>query len=210
MDQLTNLQIKKSDFESSQNDYKKASEDFERIQIEVMDSNIAVAEKMAFYAAGIISLSITFVGSLIERNKIILTSPFLHLPLISWLFVSWCLLLVALILGLMVKWLNNKYYYFVASSEWIDKQQKREKKMIDLLQAGHPWVFREGQTKESLLADSQKTIDANQATLEDLDKKENIYLEMKIWFIRLVFVSFILGVIFLAVFAMRSTYVFIW
>lgn len=74
-----NASINIQEIESAKRQYTAAADEMNKIQAEFKKETVLFCEKIAFYSAGVASLSITAVGFL--SNKISLVDSFLFLPI---------------------------------------------------------------------------------------------------------------------------------
>jgi hypothetical protein len=130
----------------------KAGVSFNDTQIKVNEDIVQALQQLSYVAAGTISLSITFLGYLLsqgETTRAVLASHFLMgIPLIWLLFVSWILLSVAVILGLLYRFFNSWYLYGTAGSDWAETNKKAKEKMLEFIDAGLPIFFEETNDRE--------------------------------------------------------------
>lgn len=81
---------------------------------------VVVIDKLAFQSAGIVSLSMTFVGYLLEDYRGVLATPLVEIPLYQYLFASWFLLAATLLLSLFVRWWSARHVVWAASSNFFE------------------------------------------------------------------------------------------
>lgn len=76
-------------------------------------------EKIALYSAGIISLSMTFIGYLFSKDATVIQDKVWSVPLYSFAFLSWILLFLSLVLGLSVRFFFARYLSRQLHTEWL-------------------------------------------------------------------------------------------
>ena len=92
----------KQELESVQNEVEIARKIFEDTNTSYRDNSFQVFEKIAFYAVGSISLSITYVGYVLSQQTEVLKVSVFYLPLYVYLFISWAFLVLSLFTTLFV------------------------------------------------------------------------------------------------------------
>lgn len=84
---------------------------------ELLSATYFFYEKLAFYSAGIISLSVTFVGYIVSKSEIVLFEKFLCLDLYQLLIISWAMLLLSLLLSISIRLWGAAYAARVVHEE---------------------------------------------------------------------------------------------
>src|SRR3989344_8751700 len=95
---------------------------YEKMRENLLGATYFFYEKLAFYSAGIISLSITFVGYLVSSSNNILFDEVLFLKLYQFLIMSWASLFLSLVLSLSIRLLGATYAARVTYKDWIKEQ----------------------------------------------------------------------------------------
>jgi len=147
-----------------------AGEKFEEAQHKTHEIFLSVIGKIGLFSAGIISLSITFVGYLTSNGKVDFSIKFLHVPIYMYLFTSWIILVVALIFSLAYQWFEGKYMY----SSYLLNWTKQEKVYVE--------------------------------KIPSFSKKNKLNYKIRNRLKKITFISFALGLVFLIIFAISSTY----
>jgi hypothetical protein len=76
---------------------------YEVARKDLLDATYFFYERIAFYSAGTISLSITFVGYLASKSGNILFKEIWFIKIYQLLIVSWTMLLISLLLGIALR-----------------------------------------------------------------------------------------------------------
>ena len=97
-------------------------------------------EKIAFYSAGIISLSITFLGYVLSKSGIVLFDKALGIPLYYWIFTAWGFLFIALILSLYIRVFSAQYLSRQMHEKWIHFNIEDSKKTLHTIEIGEGFV----------------------------------------------------------------------
>ncbi|MHB1769479.1 MAG: hypothetical protein ACYCPH_00090 [Minisyncoccota bacterium] len=99
---------------------REAARYYNKTQEKVFDDIAKGLQQISLVAAGTISLSITFLGYVIEKSsdQILLVEHLLHIPILFILFGSWCLLLLSVILGLLYRLIHSWNWYALAGNAW--------------------------------------------------------------------------------------------
>ena len=168
---------------------------FTKTQRRVNSDLVKVVERVVFYSAGIISLSMTFIGSLLHDG----TNPVrivVHcVPLIYPLFFAWSALLLAFLSGLFVRWHNGKHLFFVDASDHYKKSQEFHSAQEKHVQSGLPVGFTGGVTKETFLENLSKQLEWDKKTHHEMQKGNKTAMRWKLALQYICFVSFIVGFI---------------
>lgn len=198
--------IAKADLDTASDSLNKSATNFNEVQNQVKDTYAYILERIGFYSAGIISLSITFLGYVIDKYKSIFLGDFLKIHLFFYLYVSWCFLVLSLTLSFANRWFNNSYSYYVSNQDYMEKNKTFKEKWLQLLQSGYPVVFREGEALEGSIIQTQGLV-SHWGKLSDEHKtKRDIFLKLKDFSQNVVLICFVLGVSLLTIFVMVSTY----
>ena len=106
---------------------------FMKVQLEVKDKLISVAEKMSLYSAGIISLSFTFIGYLISQKSIKFSITFLYIPAYYYLYLSWALLAINLLIGLTIRKFEALYDFYGSQRKYHESEKIFKRKKLKFL-----------------------------------------------------------------------------
>ncbi|MCR4278991.1 MAG: hypothetical protein NUV81_03770 [bacterium] len=195
-DQLLSLQQSQAD----------AATKFDAVQVKITEQQDAVIDKIVLYSAGIISLSITFVGSVLEKYASVFNQPVIsELPLKYVLFFAWVSLLVSFLAGFIVRWVYPLFFFWNSQLDWKQKRENFLKAKIAYLQK-YLTLNPDGRTQEE-----QKSIE--EQNLEKLQGNKAHITEKKEWNWRIYemaqktcLVAFGSGIFLLACFALLFVY----
>src|SRR5271157_5400151 len=124
MDDNNAVKIREAALRKSEEDFKVAIERFSAAQVESKEAHITFYEKMAFYAAGIISLSITFLGYVISKNQAVIWVVFAGAPLAYLIFTSWILFVGCLLIGVSYRRIWSDFLFYTSYKEYLEAQKK--------------------------------------------------------------------------------------
>lgn len=205
MNHIADLQAEKIKFDQAEQQMLNASQRLDDTSLKVNEDLIKTVEKFALYSAGIISLSITFLGYLIEQNKTILLTEMYKISLIGYLFLSWIFLVITLIIGLMVRFWNAFYLFYETTSDYLKWRSAYKNRLVKLSKLNYPII--------SSTDDKQTFIDITQKESEDLSinstktkKSAEKYFTITRFVCKYIILFFILGVILLTIFASVTVY----
>ena len=161
----------------------------------VNDDYVGVIEKMVFYSAGIISLSITFLGYLLNKdiNSLLTTEIIFCFPNYFFLYFSWLCFIVVICSGIYVKYFNAKYFFHMLSEDVMDSCKEYEESILNL------------DSNKSEVATISHNIEFFSKSKGISNKKKETSSFIKKLITAIVFTLFPLGIIFLAGFAMFTT-----
>lgn len=205
MDPLQGQRLVK-DVQTAQKATNKAVERFETSQISYKKEVTTVFEKMSIFSAGIISLSITFLTTLIPENKDLLTENTLKIPTYIFLYVSWILLTLNLIVGLAIRWFDSLYNFFSAQLNWQKKRKELEKTNLQFNQRYPNIVFSQNSNRENEVAIGEKNIKTlTNFLIPETQKKETFYFKTGRIFQKIAVIFFVLGLLSLLFFIIKIT-----
>ena len=193
--------IEKTKYDVNVESLGKSAKNFEKVQVYTIDAGIVTVEKMAFYSAGAISLSITFLGYIIANYKSSILQSFLFLPAYYFLYASWFLFVLTIVTGIMVRRLDAFYRYYAASKDYFLKRKNEKEQMIKLVDTDYPLILDEGATKESYKEQVTGIIDIAINRIDKDKKNEIFYFKLKLWIQNIATISFILSIFLLILFA---------
>lgn len=183
----------------------KSAESFNQAQIDTIEAQIYVVEKMAFYSAGAISLSITFLGYLLQKYNVLLTQHFLFLPVYYVLYLSWICSTITIVTGIFTKKIDAMYRYYVAIAEYFDKNKTQQEKVLGLVETDYPIILDDGETIVSFKKLTTDRVDNFSKKIEGYKNKESFYFKTKILVQNVSMISFVLSVLLLTLFAILIT-----
>ena len=96
-------------------------ENYETARKDLLSATYFFYEKIAFYSAGIISLSITFIGYIVSKPGKILFEEIFGIRLYQLLIISWIILLLSLTFSIAIRLWGAAYAARVAHREWLLK-----------------------------------------------------------------------------------------
>lgn len=205
MDPLQNQKLVQ-DVQSAQKATNKAAGYFEESQLTYKKEMITVFEKMSLFSAGIISLSITFVGALIPDNSTLLAENILGVPVHVLLYISWASLTLNLIFGLAVRWADSMYLFFNAQGYWHKRRKKHEELNLQLNESYPNLVFSEDTSRENEIVIAKRNIETLSSTLiPRTKKKETFYFKVTKNIQKSATLTFALGILFLLIFVIKVT-----
>lgn len=172
----------------------KAATHFDLTQINVNKDLVEVSEKITLYSAAIISLSLTFVGSVANATSRPFDAIFLGHPLKYTLFVAWSLMLTAFISGLFVRWFNARHIYWTAATEWLKKRQRLRRAKIQYLGTGLTVVLTGGGSKEAYAAQEAEYLANDKKLCDELDGKNAFAVSVKAFLQYACFLTFGFGI----------------
>ena len=114
------LKIQKIEFANGR--HKAAADEMNKVQTDFKKETVLFCEKIAFYSAGIVSLSITAVGFL--SDKIRLVDYFLFLPIYGFLYTGWLLLFLSFYFGLLARRQDSIHMFYAVELEWRKSRRK--------------------------------------------------------------------------------------
>lgn len=133
-------------------------------------------EKIAFYSAGIISLSITFLGYVISKPGAILLNKSMGLPLYAWIFIAWFLLFISLILSLYIRVFSAEHMSRQMHGKWVEFRIEDAKKVLHTIEVGEGTV--NGLSPEKLpewIANGYKNLEGYKEISNKSSKRIKIY-----------------------------------
>ncbi len=206
---MNEIEKNKMAYDIANKELDKASKMFEERQIKTNNNSVKFSEKLSLSSIGIISLSMTFVGYLINENKQIFSSSLIccdyHFPIYVFLYFGWICLMVVSILGLFIRHFSNKYLYFNSLRYYLESDKKATKKKIPYLET-YPNIHDiNGKNKEEMI-NSEKEVLKNREDLLSLPKmkKESFFLKLQNISMQIIIVLFIAGMISVLVFIILS------
>lgn len=111
-------------------------------------------EKIAFYSAGIISLSITFLGYILSKSGMVLFDKSFGVPLFYWIFIAWGFLFITLFLSLYIRVFSAKHLSRQMHEKWVRLHVEDKKQILHTIEVGERTV--NGLSEEELPAWIQK------------------------------------------------------
>lgn len=198
--------VKKQAIEDAQDKMRKVVKEFSSMQYKYRKNINSIYEKMAFYSAGIISLSITFIGFLVSREQH-LTQHFLCIPIYVYIYSSWIILAITIILSLLIKWIDSKYLFYNSQLNYHKSRKELEEKRIDFFKNYPNILFEKNSNQEKEIATSQKNIEIlDSCLINKTSKRESRNFKLQIIFKILASVLFAAGILLLIIFAIASTF----
>ncbi len=197
----------KQELESAQNEVETARKIFEDTNTSYRSNILQVFEKIAFYAVGSISLSITYVGYVLSQQTEVLKETVFYLPLYIYLFISWAFLVVSLLTTLFVRWTDITYVFWARQKEYYKAKKKEGEKMIPFFESYPTIVFQEGKTKDTEIAiyrENLKTYTDVLIPKTEKYEKRSFLLDRIIRYIAIA--SFVIGILFLLFFTTWTVY----
>jgi hypothetical protein len=159
-------------------------------------------EKTAFYSAGIISLSLTFIGYILSKPNNILFYKVCGLPLYYVIFAAWLSLFLSLILSLYIRLFSSQHSSLLAHNMWVGLYAKDRQNILEQVKAGQATVT--GIEEDKLpewLETAGNTVKEYGTIVAHSDKKLKIY-DFVSHYIRIVASAlFIIGALLTLVFA---------
>src|SRR3989338_10236421 len=131
----------KQELESAQNEVETSRKIFEDTNTSYRSNILQVFEKIAFYAVGSISLSITYVGYVLSQQTEILKEIVFYLPLYVYLFISWAFLVLSLLTTLFVRWTDITYVFWGKQKVYYQAKNKAAEKMIPFIESYPTIIF---------------------------------------------------------------------
>ena len=197
----------KQELESVQNEVEIARKIFEDTNTSYRDNSFQVFEKIAFYAVGSISLSITYVGYVLSQQTEVLKVSVFYLPLYDYLFISWAFLVLSLFTTLFVRWTDITHTFWASQKEYYKAKKKKEEKKISFFQSYPNIVFQDGKSKDTETAicgeNVKKYTDVLIPTTERYEKRSSSLGRI----IRYMAISsFVMGIVSLVFFATWTVY----
>ena len=183
----------------------KSAEAFNQAQVDTIEAQLYVVEKMAFYSAGAISLSITFLGYLLQKYNIFLLEKVLFVPIYHILYLSWICSAITIITGISAKRVDSLYRYYVAVADYFGSNKTQQEKVLDLIDTDYPIILDEEQTMDSFKQTTTEKIGKYSKRVEGYKSKENLYFKTKIWIQNISMISFVLSILLLTLFAILIT-----
>lgn len=150
-------------------------------------------------SSGAIVISITFLGNLIDKIKIV--QIFFFGPQINLLFLSWISLFISIFTGLIHTFSRTSYAYFARGSIMLDENLKLAEEELEYVRTVgliNPEDFSEEEQK--------KEIESTKESLIKMSKKENIQHHISQACGLINRISFIIGILFLITFGIISLY----
>ena len=181
-----------------------ASVSFIDSQVKYRDSLLIVFEKFAFYSAGIISLSITFLGYLFSQDKCILTEYFLYMPIYMYVYISWIFLIINLISSLFIRWTDSLYIFYNKQTYYYKSKKDFEDHKFKFMDIYPNMIFEKD--KASDIAVCKNNINILGKTVDTLNKQEARYFKIDKALRVVSVITFVLGIVMLLLFVLVSTY----
>lgn len=172
----------------------KATTVFDSTQIKTNEDLVSVVEKVALYAAGIISLSVTFAGSILDRVSRPLDHCFFHHPLKYSLFLAWFLLLVSFISGLFVRWFNAKTIFWVHAADWLKKRGLYSQTRVKYIESGSPVTISDGTSSGEFISKQKEAAEKDRNACDEFNNNKKRDFLLKIILERVCFIAFGAGV----------------
>lgn len=197
----------KQELESAQNEVETARKLFEDANTSYRSNILQVFEKIAFYAVGSISLSITYVGYVLSQQTEVLKETIFCLPLYVYLFASWAFLVASLLTTLFVRWTDITYVFWGRQKEYYKAKKKEGEKMIPFFESYPAIIFQEGKTKDTEIAiyrENLKTYTDILIPKTEKYEKQSFLLDRIIRYIAIA--SFVIGILFLLFFTTWTVY----
>jgi len=197
----------KQELESAQNEVETSRKIFEDTNTSYRSNILQVFEKIAFYAVGSISLSITYVGYVLSQQTEILKEIVFYLPLYVYLFISWAFLVLSLLTTLFVRWTDITYVFWARQKEYYKAKRKEGEKMIPFLDTYPTIIFPNGKDKESekaIYQENIKTLDTVLIPTTIKYEEKSFLLDRIVRYIAIT--SFIVGILILLFFATWTVY----
>ncbi len=196
----------RTDIDSAQKTAKEAADIFEASQRTYKRELITIYEKMSLFSAGIVSLSINFFSTLVPENKGLLVEKVFYLSLIDYLYLSWIILTLNILLGLAVRWADSLYTFFSAQRNWHEKRKKVQEISTELNQSYSTIIYSPETTREDQIEISKKNVETlKNILIPGTQKKETFYYNVTSWNKRLATATFVLGIILLLFFVIKIT-----
>lgn len=171
---------------------------FNETQAKVIEEYVSVVEKIALYSAGIISLSITFFGGLLDKHVDLLHVCVFGVATKNLLLYSWIAFLIAFITGLFTRWFNATYLFWSSRAEQVNDSNALTQARIDYAKADFEIVSLGGKNTQEWLINAEHVHEGNKKLHEDVKPLSARYFTIKTNIRRVCFFSFSLGLVLLA------------
>ena len=197
---MNEIEKNKMAYDTATKELNKASKMFEERQIETNNNSVKFSEKLSLSSVGIISLSMTFVGYLINENKQIFSLPFIccdyHFPIYVFLYFGWGFLMVVSILGLFIRHFSNKYLYFNSQRYYLESKKETTEKRISFLKI-YPNIddVNDRSRKEIINDEKQELGNIEEQLSSSKRKKEDFLLKLQNSSMQIIIISFVIGII---------------
>lgn len=197
---MNEIEKNKIAYDIANKELDKASKMFEERQIETINNSVKFSEKLSLSSVGIISLSMTFVGYLINENKQIFSLSFIccdyHFPIYVFMYFGWVCLMIVSILGLFIRHFSNNYLYFNSLRYYLESGKKATEKKIPYLETYSNIYDLDGNDREEMI-NNEKEVLKNREKLLSLPKmkKEDFFLKLQNSSIKIIIISFVIGII---------------
>lgn len=204
MPSLEEYQSLKADIELANKEASDAVGIFNATQNKVNEDITQGLHQLSYFAAGTISLSITFLGYLLGQGEVAkLALHYLilnHIQVLGVLFGSWVLLFLVILGGQMYRFINAWYLYAEAGALWTERSASSKEKILNYATAGLPIIFRETDDRNEGVANLEAS-KINYLSLNDTFKRNKEFWFLLVeWSRKLVVGAFVLGMLALLVF----------
>lgn len=191
----------RSQLEDSRQGMVGAAKMFTAVQEGVGASFLDVLEKLALYSAGIVSLSVTFIGYLVSNKLTILSSALWGVPLRYVLFLSWFLLVVSMLAGLFARWFHAGYRHANAGEEYMGKRRLFFATQDEYIKSGFEVRTDPGLSAEDYVKQNEGVIAQAQQLVDDFSKVKKTRWDIYYCLALTCRVAFVVGVVALALFS---------
>lgn len=197
-----NQQVAKSRLDTADSVASQAGADFNKTQEDTKEQGVQVAEKIAFYSGGIISLTITFLGYILsnQNSRQILTPRLMGMPLYYYLYISLIIFIATILFGLFARRFDAFYTFYAAYVHFIKKSKTREEKVLEMIYSGYPLV---GDTPEELEKKTKKNINIYDTQLPLNKGHMDRSFKFKMACLNGATIGFVLGIMLLSIFALN-------
>lgn len=203
---LIDYTILQKELEESQDNRVIEWKKFQEAEKEYRDSTVSFFDKISFYSAGIISLSITFLGYLLSQEKLILLSCFFKIPIYYFLYISWPLLMLALIAGLLVRRNDAFHNFFSCQCHYYKSEEEFHNKKTEFLEVYPHIISKNNDIEKDIEICKNNSKRLKEDIICKLEKNENKYFKYYTLVQKISVITFVLGIFFLLLFTIFSTY----
>lgn len=176
MDNFIDVKVREAALHKSEANFDVAIGRFNAAQSETKEAHIAFYEKMAFYSAGIISLSITFLGYVISKNQTTIWVSLAGIPLAYLIFTSWVLFACCLLIGIFYRRIWSDFLFYTSYKEYLEAQKTNCEERVSFQEhyPGHI-LSTHGKTREELIAIERENVQIVSEKLKKIEGKETKY-----------------------------------
>lgn len=186
-----------------------AGEYFNKTQ-ERMFENIAKGlQQLSIVAAGTISLSITFLGYLINAQQsigrdMLSLNLWGAVPILWVLFVSWLFLFITIVLGLVYPFVNAWYWISYTGHEWAKGGIAHWSTRLTYVTAGYDFEFSDAPNRFDGIAQMQENKTTWESVVSKYKSSCEFYAFLTRYCRRTAIASFVIGLIILFIFIVAA------